>query len=378
MKIAIATAGRFHVLDLAKELIKQGHEVSFYSYVPRNRAIKKFGLLPAAHRNIFPFVAPLLIIQRILPKYFDSIVNRAISLILDYYVSHNLEKCDILIAMSGIYLNALNVAKDKYGAIIFLERGSTHILHQMEIINTLKKKGLPVALASKYFIDRELAGYELADKIVIPSRHVEMSFLEYKFSKDRLFKNPYGVDFSMFPATNKSVGFRPTVIFVGLWCYRKGVDILLESIKNLQGLQFIHVGPIGDAPMPNLSNLAHIDAVSQWKLSELYSQADIFVMPSREEGLALVQLQALSSGLPLVCTDKTGGDDLREFLPDPNWITVIPSNDSRLLTQSIKEMITKSRKLSGARDLMGDARIRFSWSSYGKRYEEELLKFNNI
>ena len=38
MQIAIAAAGRFHVLDLARELHALGHRVRFYSYVPRSRA----------------------------------------------------------------------------------------------------------------------------------------------------------------------------------------------------------------------------------------------------------------------------------------------------------------------------------------------------
>ena len=34
MKINIASTHRFHLLDLARELERQGHDVKFYSYVP--------------------------------------------------------------------------------------------------------------------------------------------------------------------------------------------------------------------------------------------------------------------------------------------------------------------------------------------------------
>jgi hypothetical protein len=43
LRVAIATAGRFHVLDLARELNALGYAVDFYSYVPKTRALR-FGL----------------------------------------------------------------------------------------------------------------------------------------------------------------------------------------------------------------------------------------------------------------------------------------------------------------------------------------------
>jgi hypothetical protein len=43
MRVAIMTAGRFHVLDLARELAALGHEVAFYSYVLKKMAVR-FGL----------------------------------------------------------------------------------------------------------------------------------------------------------------------------------------------------------------------------------------------------------------------------------------------------------------------------------------------
>ena len=52
-RVAIATAGRFHVLDLARELNALGYAVDFYSYVPKSRAVR-FGLPSACHRSLRP------------------------------------------------------------------------------------------------------------------------------------------------------------------------------------------------------------------------------------------------------------------------------------------------------------------------------------
>lgn len=49
-RIALATAGRFHVLDLARELCQLGEDVRFYSYVPKSQALR-YGLPAHAQRR---------------------------------------------------------------------------------------------------------------------------------------------------------------------------------------------------------------------------------------------------------------------------------------------------------------------------------------
>ena len=67
LRIGIATSGRFHLLDLARELDALGVDVRFYSYVPRKRA-QKFGLPPAVTLHLLPFLFPLVALERVLPR----------------------------------------------------------------------------------------------------------------------------------------------------------------------------------------------------------------------------------------------------------------------------------------------------------------------
>ncbi|MFR7464137.1 MAG: glycosyltransferase [Phocaeicola vulgatus] len=50
--------------------------------------------------------------------------------------------------------------------------------------------------------------------------------------------------------------------------------------------------------------------IPESELVNYYSKAKVFVLLSKDEGLALVQPQAVACGLPLVITKHTGGDDL--------------------------------------------------------------------
>lgn len=66
IRVAIASAGRFHVLDLARELLGLGFDVRFYSYVPAARA-EAFGVPRAALVSLLPAAAPMLAWARALP-----------------------------------------------------------------------------------------------------------------------------------------------------------------------------------------------------------------------------------------------------------------------------------------------------------------------
>ncbi len=219
VRIAIATAGRFHVLDLARELSSMGHEVSFYSYVPRGRAIS-FGLPERCHVNLFPWLAPLLLLERLGNRRFRRKISEWIRQALDWLVCLRLKPCDVFIGMSGIYLRAPAKARSKWRARVLVERGSRHIQSQREILAAINGAEVP----SDWDVRRELACYELADLVVIPSQHVLESFQQRAHPVERLFVNPYGVDTRIFKPVPRSGDSPRTVIFVGTWCLRKGAD----------------------------------------------------------------------------------------------------------------------------------------------------------
>jgi alpha-maltose-1-phosphate synthase len=369
MKIAIASIGRFHVLDLARELDRDGFEVKFHSYVPRNRATR-FGLPVHCHRGLLPFVAPLVAWQQYARNFMPAAQERAMAYALDAAVTATLAPCDVFICMSGMYLDAARYAKKRFGAQVWLERGSRHIVSQREI---LKEIGAPRG-PSAFIVERELAGYALADRIVVPSRQVVESFKERDpILIPKLFVNPYGVDLAQFPAQPaRTRDGPPTVLYVGGWSLRKGVDVLVDAIRHLDGVRLMHVGALIDLPFPeNDPRFIHVEPVPQWKLNEYYAQAHVFALASREEGLALVQVQALASGLPLVCTDRTGGADLSLSPNLAGRIFVTAMNDAAAFANAIA---AACRLAHGLGSLPAVDRSLLSWEAYGARYASELRR----
>src|SRR4029453_17655357 len=113
---------------------------------------------------------------------------------------------------------------------------------------------------------------------------------------------------SMFPATPAPPPHAtPTIIMVGAWSLQKGCDVLTEAWRRLPpGTRLLHVGPLGDAPLPGDMGFEHRDAVDQRQLTGCYAQAHVMALASRQEGRGLGLAQALGSGLLVAATEPTG------------------------------------------------------------------------
>jgi glycosyltransferase involved in cell wall biosynthesis len=370
LSIAIATAGRFHALDLARELHALGHRVRFYSYVPRARA--QFFALPAeCIVSLLPFALPALAWQRLAPRLLPRTRERIMYAALNFGAIVRLRRCDVFICMSGIYLEAARHARRRFGASVWLERGSRHILSQDRILAALPGAERP----SRLTVRRELAGYDVADRIVVPSLQAEESFAMAPELRAKLFRNPYGVDLDAFPARNpKQAAGTVALLYVGTWSLRKGCDILEAALRGVDGVRLTHVGPIGDLHFPLRDGFAHHDPVAQSELKRFYEAADLFVLASREDGLALVLSQALASGLPVVCTDRTGGRDLAGLPGFASRVTVVPADDTDALAEAIRRWRDRLNTGDAPPPLVATERQTLSWAAYARRYDAELRR----
>lgn len=361
IKVNILSPGRFHVCDLARELEKNGFDVKFYSFVPTKRTLK-FGLPTHCSASLFYLMIPFLAIEK---KFFKKQRwAKILSIkVQDYLTAIMMRRCDVLIAMSGSFVYAVEKAK-KQGSLIVLERGSKHILEQKKILESIPslkgKKPVP-----DVNVKRELKGYELADYIVVASQHVVDSFLIYNYPLKKLFKNPYGVDITMFSpqASNQK---KYDFIMVGGWGYRKGCDLIIEAIRRTN-YTFLHVGSIVDLDFPQEEKFTHVDAVDQGKLSVYYNQAKIFILPSREEGLAMVQAQAIACNLPLIGSKDSGAEDLQQMVEYSQFITLIEDYTSDALIKAMYQAMKNYKNLNG-KIYAGTAIKNLTWEAYGKRY----------
>lgn len=116
---------------------------------------------------------------------------------------------------------------------------------------------------------------------------------------------PNGVDTAIFTIKKKPGGKgKIKVLFVAesLHNYRKGFDIALEVLKDddvIRQCEFIAVGHVEKSSrIPHITYYGIIN--SEEKMSELYNEADIFLLPSREDNLPNCMIESLCCGTPVV------------------------------------------------------------------------------
>lgn len=371
-KIVIATTMRFHLVDLARELDKLGENVFLFSIVPRKR-LMEFGLRKdIIHSMFFPLFL-FIALDRIFSHSF--FVHRLYFQVVDLYVSFFVRKADLFIGLGTAYNRCFKVAK-KRGIQTIMEWGSKHIDVQQEI---LKKINAPIN--KEYYNKRSKEIYEIADYIAIPSKHVSESFIKKNISKNKLLINAYGVDLNNFPPTRIEQDDVFDLIFVGRWSLRKGCDYLEWFCRQRPRYRVLHVGGIEDGfQFPKLPNLIHHPAVREQELTYQYKRARVFILLSREEGLSLVQCQALASGLPIICTKDTGGEDLKQYIDAPEYIHVLENLELDTIEKAIQESLLQSEKLPEFR-MVSTSYENLSWHAYALRYKnniDKIMKGNEI
>lgn len=369
VKVNILSPGRFHVCDLSRELNTHGFDVKFYSFVSKRR-LESFGLPRKCCVSLFEVLAPFVFFERRTKKGNNTWANVR-RWLQDYLTSLIMRKADVTIAMSGEFNRSMKKAK-KDGAIIICERGSKHIIDQKRILDS--NPSIKISQITEANVKRELLSYEFADYIAVGAKHVETSFLKRGFPKERLFLNPYGVDLNDFyPMDNVSKEY--DFIMVGTWSYQKGCDLIVEAIRRTN-YTFLHVGAIGDLPFTSDSQFQHIPPINQKELYKFYAKAKVFVLPSRQDGLAMVLVQAVACHLPIIASPDGGACDIKEIVANPDCISIIDDFSADALLVKMEEMLVFYDRLSN-RDYAGDALNELSWEAYGNRYAEFLNKITN-
>ncbi len=138
------------------------------------------------------------------------------------------------------------------------------------------------------------------------------------------FREKYGIDKAKY-----------IVLFVAFgWEARKGMDVVIDLEGRLpENYQIVAVGTDDkvDKELPP-SILSIHRTQNQRELAEIYTAADIFANPTREEVLGLVNIEALACGTP-VLTFRTGGSP--ETI-DETCGMVVPCDDVQALEDAIR------------------------------------------
>ena len=96
------------------------------------------------------------------------------------------------------------------------------------------------------------------------------------------------------------------------------------------------------------------------------SEADVFVFPSLFEGFALVILEAMAAGLPVITTPNTAGPDLIE---DGKEGLIVPAGDANALREAMQSLLHNPERARSMGRAAHEKAKEFTWERYGERWE---------
>jgi len=302
--------------------------------------------------------------------------------LFDWMASLLIDRCDIFHGFMGYSLRSMRKAK-MLGAKTIMEAGSIHILDQIALFKDEHERfGVPFQMMNENWVNKLVQEYDEADHLVVWSTFSAQSYLNRGHPREQISIVPLGPGQQWNgdrPVLKTGKSFR--VLFVGTVYLRKGVQYLLEAMQLLRKsigakeAELVLVGVITPEMRPFMRQFAgtfrSYSHVSPEELHRLYMNAEVFVLPSLEDGWGMVVTEAMSCGLPVIVTENTGAKDI---VRDGQDGFIVPIRNSEALYNKLlflyeHESLRKSMGESAREGVKSS-----SWESYGQQVVDVYSK----
>ncbi len=216
-----------------------------------------------------------------------------------------------------------------------------------------------------------------AEAVVSISRGVTRELIDAGYDPSKVVEIPNGVPV---PAVSwhRRVGWRaaPRAIFVGRLAREKGLDVLLNAWpKVLSTFPTARLALVGDGPerLSLDAQIQRLNLTSSVTLAgpsadptDLLRGSDLFLLPSREEGMSVALLEAMALGLPLVTTSISGN---RRLIQDFRHGRLVPPDNPEALARAVIDQWTGfDRAFQMSRAARRRVEHEFSISSVARRH----------
>ena len=273
-------------------------------------------------------------------------------------------------------LETLKTAK-RLGIPSVLERPNAHTRFAYEVVRKeCERLGITMPPDHEHAFHEDILRieeeeYALTDRLLCPSDFVLQTFLDAGFPREKLARHQYGFDHTIYTREGTTQGAGPglTMLFVGGVAPRKGLHYALEawmaSPAHTDGT-FLIAGEFipGYAEKmgallghPSVHRLGH-----RRDVADLMKKSDILVLPSIEEGSALVTSEARGCGCVLLVSDAAGA-----ICKHMENALVHHAGDVKTLTEQLATLHQDRALLKRLRDASLSTVNDLTWASAGAR-----------
>lgn len=211
--------------------------------------------------------------------------------------------------------------------------------------------------------EREL---ELAEHVFVASELAARTYREAGIPAARLSVIPLGVELVRFRDSKprRTPGLK--ILFAGKLSETKGFDLLLQAFERVRRASpeaTLRVAGQGRWPGP-LGAAIECGRVAHDELPEVYSAADVLVLPSRLDGFGMVVSEALACGTPVLVSDRVGAKDLVQEGVN-GWI--VPAEDAGKLAERLSWCAGHLQELRSLREACRKSVEPHGWEAYAER-----------
>lgn len=187
---------------------------------------------------------------------------------------------------------------------------------------------------------------------------------------------PNGVDVGRFVLNKDRDWDKPRLLWVGRLVYQKGLDILFNALGGLSLVPWT-LTLVGDGPQRNaleqiaikreiVDRIEFLGWLPKDELLRHYRDSNLFVFPSRHEGMPNSVLEAMASGLPVIASDISGNEEL--VIPGITGLLVPPGNTNALkdtLLDLLSDPVRRKQMGSAARERVEN---HYTWDQVAQKY----------
>jgi len=363
----------FHI---ARSLHAAGKLEKIVSGYPQNRLAKEG--LPKSKNSSYPlYQVPLFALVR------SQLGNSRVAKYVDKrnlnYLDHKTKVIignSNLIAMSSLGLETAHLVKLR-GNVFVVNRWSHHIIAQQQILEEQAANwGWQEPMPSKASIERELEEYQLADKIIVPSRASYLSFQHKDIDMSKVVVNPFPLPGLQVLESNTH---KKDFLFVGNVTLQKGFPTLIKAFNslNLKGVK-LHVAGIylqsfidflrkQELSFQNIVMHGHL---SSGQLSKLYARCDVFILPSVHDGWGMVVNEAMALGcIPIVSSSAGASDQITNGL---NGFTFEAGDAVGLAECMVASLGNEDLRARMIASFQSSAFYKRDWDDFCRVYLDEL------
>lgn len=246
----------------------------------------------------------------------------------------------------------------------------TVLIHHLNGAQFFRSQKLPYALAG-YLAEKLFLLLYTRERVVTVSEWMTEALRARGFADVHKVLN--GVDEDLLRIA-KQYSPRPTLLFVGRMEYRKGYDLLLDTIPlvraRVPNVRYVFAGPIPIGFHPeNKKGVTFLGRVSDEEKRALFAEAWLAVVPSRREGYGITPIEANATGTFVLGNNVDG---LRESVQDSVTGVLCDCRIPEIFAQTITDWLDLGKLKSKENNCRAWAK-QHSWKKSSEDIESLLL-----